>query len=97
MELLTIDDYPRFELCKEVSSEGYISIIVRSVTSWNIDNTPFEYEDYLKVPVKFDGGFHFNFADNGYLYLSTEDIEYHCALMKRIHEIAKEHFNNEYI
>lgn len=97
MEHLSIDNYIRFELLKEVKSDGYITIKVRSVASWDEDNKPLEYEDYLSVPIKFDGGFHFNFADDGYLYLIAEDIEYHCILMKRIHQIAKEHFNNEYI
>lgn len=97
MEYLMMDDLPKFEITTKDITPGYITIVAREITSWGEDNKPIDISEYIRVPVKFDGGFHFNFASDGYLYLGTEDIEYHCRLMKRIHEIAKKHFNNEYI
>jgi hypothetical protein len=92
MEEIVIDGLLRFTIEKRVDSVGYITLIVYSFDSWFEDNSPADYEHYLSVPVKFDGGFHFNFADEGYLFLDSESIKYHCVLMKKLYDIAKEHY-----
>ena len=97
MEEIIEDGLIRFAIDKKIINSGYIEIIVYEFNQWEENDCPTACETYLGVPIKFDGGFHFNFGSEGYLYLTGEDIETHCRLMKRIHEIAKEHFNNEYI
>lgn len=69
-------DFIEFKIKIIEKGEGYVTGAVEQTASWNMDDEPADFEEYLDFTMKFDGCCHINFGEvdddetrDGYMHM----------------------------
>lgn len=72
--------------------DHYADFIIHEINSWEMDNTPSDFEKYLNGSIKWDGCSHIWFGGedkDGYLHLCGKHyFDKHCNLLQAIWDIC---------